>query len=181
VTASTGIAATHVSGCTVHAAMGIGIPNCWTDFGKIYNMNRILKGRWSKHYEIVFIDEASMISGELLDALDDIMRMVRENEEEVFGGIQLVFVGDLAQLSPIQEKLQRYNERDFLPKAEWTFSRHGEFDNMPVVFSQTSGRQEMLMSNRCVRWRGIGVWMNRQNEDRSGAHRTTACHNATGA
>lgn len=90
-----------------------------------------------------------MVSGEMLDAMDDILRLVRKNERAAFGGVQLVFVGDLAQLSPIQEKLGRYNERDFLPPEDWGFSRKEEFWNMPVVYSGTAGRQEMLCSNRC--------------------------------
>lgn len=159
-TASTGIAATHVDGSTVHSAMGIGIPNCWAHFGKIFNMNRVLEHRWSKHYEVLFIDEVSMISGELLDGLDDIMRMLRQNEEEAFGGIQLVFVGDLAQLSPIQEKLQRYKDQDFIPQHRWNFSRHEEFYNMPVVYNHTGGRQEMLFTNRCVGGWAAG-WLGR--------------------
>lgn len=90
-----------------------------------------------------------MVSGEMLDALDDILRQVRKNEAATFGGVQLVFVGDLAQLSPIQEKLDRYNEGDFLPRERWAFPRMEEFWNMPVVYSSSAGRQEMLFSNRC--------------------------------
>jgi ATP-dependent exoDNAse (exonuclease V) alpha subunit len=115
---------------------------------------KVNERRWSKHYELLFIDEVSMVSGEMLDALDDILRQVRHNEREAFGGIQLVFVGDLAQLSPIQEKLQRYNEQHFLPKEEWDFHRHEEFWNMPVVFNETGMRQDILFSNRCV---GLGT------------------------
>jgi hypothetical protein len=42
--ASTGIAATHVDGCTVHSAMGIGIPSSWSHFGKIFNMDKVSVG-----------------------------------------------------------------------------------------------------------------------------------------
>lgn len=150
VTASTGIAATHVDGATLHSAMGIGIPSSWAHFKKIFNMDNVNKKRWSRHYEVLFVDEVSMVAGEMLDALDDILRQVRKFEEAAFGGIQLVFVGDLAQLSPIQEKLERYNEQHFLARGQWDFPRHGEFWNMPVVNNESFGAQEPLFTNRCV-------------------------------
>lgn len=151
VTASTGIAATHVDGATLHSATGIGIPYCWRDFGRIFNMDGINEHLWSQDYEVLFIDEVSMVAGEMLDGLDDILRQVRKNEAEAFGGLQLVFVGDLAQLSPIQERLERYNEHDFQPRSSWTFDRAFEFWNIPVVVN--GNRQEPLFSNRCVKWR----------------------------
>lgn len=37
--------------------MGIGIPGCWADYGKVFNMDKINKRRWSIYYEVLFIDE----------------------------------------------------------------------------------------------------------------------------
>ena len=61
VTASTGIAATHISGCTIHSATGIGVPLYEKDFGKLWKE----KERW-RNLEILIIDEISMLSGEFL-------------------------------------------------------------------------------------------------------------------
>ena len=63
VTASTGIAATHISGCTLSSMAGIGVPLYDKDFDKLWtNAN---KRRW-RELEILIIDEISMLSGEFL-------------------------------------------------------------------------------------------------------------------
>lgn len=100
VTASTGIAASHLSGTTLHSFAGIGL-------GKEKPSDLVWKIRKSKHsrerwkmVEVLIIDEISMVDGILLDKLEYIARSVRENEEP-FGGIQLILAGDFFQLPPV--------------------------------------------------------------------------------
>jgi ATP-dependent DNA helicase PIF1 len=100
ITASTGVAATHIHGLTLHAWSGIGITDVFTSFeidriaGKEHVAKRI------QRTSILIIDEVSMLSGTILDAVDMICRQVRGNDL-AFGGIQVVLVGDFFQLPPI--------------------------------------------------------------------------------
>lgn len=100
VTASTGIAATHIGGMTIHSWSGIGIRDSLTpyDLDKISSTEKIA-GRMKKA-KVLVIDEISMLSGGVLDMVDAVTRKVKQNEQP-FGGLQIVFVGDFFQLPPI--------------------------------------------------------------------------------
>ncbi len=100
ITASTGIAATHIGGMTIHSWSGIGIKNRLTnyDLDKITSTEYLAKRiRWTK---VLIIDEVSMLSADTLVMVDQVCRAVKQNEEP-FGGIQVVLVGDFFQLPPI--------------------------------------------------------------------------------
>lgn len=100
ITASTGIAATHMQGTTIHAWSGIGIRDSLTDWD-IDQMEE-KKYLWD-HYDkvrVLIIDEVSMLSGDFLDMLDRVCKSFKRNEKP-FGGIQIVLCGDLFQLPPI--------------------------------------------------------------------------------
>ena len=165
VTASTGIASTHIDGTTLHTATGVGVPRSWDNFGRMFGHDKNVEQRWSKHYEVLFIDEISMLSGEMLEALNDTIQQVRRNMAP-FGGLQVIFVGDFAQLPPVPED-PSYTTNDFVRPENWVFPRHREFWHMPVISTgagshqqqQQRGyrggrgpprqaRQEMLFSNR---------------------------------
>lgn len=109
VTASTGIASTHIGGMTIHSWSGVGI--------KSYLSPYELDGLASNEYlvrrldnaRILIIDEISMLSAETLDTVDLVCRTVRKRDE-AFGGLQVVFVGDFFQLPPVskQNQIARY-------------------------------------------------------------------------
>lgn len=100
ITASTGIAATHIQGLTIHAWSGIGIREYLSpediDYitSKEYVVKRIQKT------SVLIIDEVSMLSGETLDMVDEVCRACKRSEYP-FGGMQVVLVGDFFQLPPI--------------------------------------------------------------------------------
>ncbi|MDF1827735.1 MAG: PIF1 family DEAD/DEAH box helicase [Legionellaceae bacterium] len=100
VTASTGIAATHVQGTTIHAWSGIGVRNHVTQ----HDLEKLLKiPRIRSHYKkthVLIIDEVSMLHPYQLDMVDKIARYMR-NCDEPFGGIQVVLCGDFFQLPPV--------------------------------------------------------------------------------
>ena len=106
VLASTGAAAIPLRGQTVHSFGGMGIPKTVKDFEKAWKEDR--KSAW-RNLESLIIDEASMISGELLDRLSDVVCRIRHDPNDPncralvrpFGGIQLIICGDLLQLPPI--------------------------------------------------------------------------------
>lgn len=98
VTATTGLAATHLGGNTIHSWSGIGIhdslPN---EFGK-----HMAKGRKEiiQKTDVLIIDEISMLHDFRLDMVDEVCRQVREKDEP-FGGIQVILSGDFFQLPPV--------------------------------------------------------------------------------
>jgi ATP-dependent exoDNAse (exonuclease V) alpha subunit len=102
VTASTGIAATHLGGQTIHSWCGIGIGDSPLD--------KIVTSRWwlqkCKHrieaVSALVVDEVSLLDGKTLDLIDMVCCAARNNFDEPFGGLQIVLVGDLAQLPPVQ-------------------------------------------------------------------------------
>lgn len=103
ITASTGIAATHIEGTTVHSFGGTGI-----DMKKIEDVivrvdrNKNARERW-RDCSVLIIDEISMIDGEYFRGLETIARILRRDQRP-FGGIQLVLTGDFLQLPPVTKK-----------------------------------------------------------------------------
>jgi ATP-dependent exoDNAse (exonuclease V) alpha subunit len=100
VTASTGVAATHVGGMTIHSWAGIGILDELgpQDLDRILSKEHVVK-RIQKT-KVLILDEISMLSGGTLSMVDEIMRMAR-HDSRAFGGVQIVFCGDFFQLPPI--------------------------------------------------------------------------------
>lgn len=108
VTASTGIAATHINGVTIHSWAGIGIKEVLTQsdiraiLQKEYVVRRVSSAR------VLIIDEISMINGQTLDNVDQVCREIRALDNmaargEAFGGLQVIFVGDFFQLPPVSK------------------------------------------------------------------------------
>jgi ATP-dependent exoDNAse (exonuclease V) alpha subunit len=100
VTASTGIAATHIGGVTIHSWSGICIKNSLSpgDLASISARKRIIKN--VKKSNTLIIDEVSMLSGNTLSMVDAVCRSIRESDLP-FGGMQTVLVGDFFQLPPV--------------------------------------------------------------------------------
>jgi len=100
VTASTGIAATHLNGTTIHSWSGLGIRDGLTphDIEWLKN-NAALQKRYNTT-DILVIDEISMLHGTRLDMVNQAAKILRENDA-AFGGMQVVLVGDLFQLPPV--------------------------------------------------------------------------------
>lgn len=98
VTATTGLAATHLGGNTIHSWAGIGVSDrLHPDFNQ-----HLLKGRRDiiEKTDILIIDEVSMLHDYRLDMVETVARIVRSSDEP-FGGIQIVLCGDFFQLPPV--------------------------------------------------------------------------------
>ncbi|MEI6054097.1 MAG: AAA family ATPase [Candidatus Saccharibacteria bacterium] len=98
VTATTGLAATHLGGTTIHSWSGIGID----DSLELGFLERMSKGRMEiiTKTDTLIIDEVSMLHDYRLDMVDEVCRAVRKKDEP-FGGIQVIMSGDFFQLPPI--------------------------------------------------------------------------------
>lgn len=97
-TATTGLAATHLNGTTIHAWSGMGVFDVLPR-GHILKMGKQRKDIINKT-DILVIDEISMLHDYRLDLVDEICRGVRETDKP-FGGIQVILSGDFFQLPPV--------------------------------------------------------------------------------
>lgn len=93
-TSTTGISALNIGGSTLHSFLGIGLGN--EDLYSKVSLNRTKRELWL-NLDVLIIDEISMLSPTLFDKLEKVARKLRQNKLR-FGGIQLVFSGDLFQL-----------------------------------------------------------------------------------
>ncbi|MFD0989034.1 helix-turn-helix domain-containing protein [Mariniflexile jejuense] len=114
VVAPTGVAAINAKGVTIHSffqmPFGPILPD--TDLNNTTSFNRKFsktKINIIKSMDLLVIDEISMVRADLLDGIDRTLRRFR-NRNKVFGGVQVLMIGDLQQLSPVI----RDNEWDLL-------------------------------------------------------------------
>ncbi|PIQ68656.1 MAG: AAA family ATPase, partial [Candidatus Taylorbacteria bacterium CG11_big_fil_rev_8_21_14_0_20_46_11] len=107
ITASTGIAATHIGGVTLHSWCGIGVREKLTpyDLDTISGNRKVMER--VRNAKVLIIDEVSMLSAQTVAMADMVCREVRRTEEP-FGGLQVIFVGDFFQLPPVVTSRGQY-------------------------------------------------------------------------
>lgn len=117
VAAPTGIAAINAAGVTLHSLFqlpfGSFVPTDQFfsgDYGQKFNTPSSLfkemkmgetKRKLINEMELLIIDEVSMLRADLLDAIDTVCKSIRKEPHLPFGGIQVLFIGDLLQLPPV--------------------------------------------------------------------------------
>lgn len=113
VTATTGLAATHLSGTTLHAWAGIGV---YDDLPSNFLL-KLSKQRRDLicKADVLVIDEISMLHDFRLDMVEAVTRTVRENDQP-FGGLQVIMSGDFFQLPPVNRADSR--QGSFVTEAE---------------------------------------------------------------
>ena len=118
VTASTGIAATHMNGTTIHSWSGIGIKDELSD-RDLTNLSRkqFLADRL-KDTAVLVIDEISMLHAKQLNLVNQVLKHIRKNDK-AFGGIQVVVAGDFFQLPPIGSKGETNREKFAFMSEAW--------------------------------------------------------------
>ena len=105
VLASTGVAAINVGGQTIHSFFRFPPHLIQKDNIRKRRNNEIIQ-----ELDTVIVDEVSMVRADLMDGIDYALRINRDQMKLPFGGVQMVFFGDLFQLSPVVDK----EERDIL-------------------------------------------------------------------
>lgn len=132
VTAPTGVAAINAGGVTLHSffqmPFGPFIPGSEVHTGQ-HRFSREKKNI-IRSLDLLIIDEISMVRADLLDGVDSVLRRYRRSELP-FGGVQLLMIGDLHQLSPV------------VKEAEWQFLK--EYYDSPYFFSSTALRRIELI------------------------------------
>ncbi len=106
--APTGVAAVNVGGVTIHSFFQMPLRPVPPDdpeysissFKKSKKLSK-RKIKLIRELELIIIDEVSMVRPDMIDFIDRILRAVKGNRREPFGGVQLLFVGDIFQLEPV--------------------------------------------------------------------------------
>ncbi|MDD2634254.1 MAG: helix-turn-helix domain-containing protein [Bacteroidales bacterium] len=122
VVAPTGVAAINAGGVTIHSFFQLPfspfIPDSkfnnqtsGSSQNFVHKLNRN-KIKIIRSLDLLIIDEISMVRADLLDAIDDVLKRYRRNDKP-FGGIQLLMIGDLHQLSPVIKENEWSLIRDY--------------------------------------------------------------------
>jgi ATP-dependent DNA helicase PIF1 len=141
--APTGIAALNVSGQTIHSFFRFP--------PSIITPNKIepdyVRAELFKNLQMVIIDEISMVRADLMNGIDIALRKNRNRLDEPFGGVQMVFIGDLFQLPPVVMEsdrdyiLKTYGGQYFFDSTVFkTFKYH--FKELTTIFRQSNGQPE---------------------------------------
>lgn len=135
ITASTGIAATHIGGMTIHSWSGIGIK---TKLDK-HELNRITSNKYVtkrvRNAKVLVIEEVSMLTSETLFMVDTVCRKIKQSSES-FGGMQVIFAGDFFQLPPVvKREIENDSQTTLLDKssARFAFDSPAWAEANPVV------------------------------------------------
>ncbi len=113
ITASTGIAATHINGQTIHSWSGIGISETLDEKElNVISYKKSVRNRISEA-RVLIIDEVSMLHNYQLDMINAVCKKVRDNNN-AFGGLQIVLCGDFFQLPPVSSSRHR---GDFITRS----------------------------------------------------------------
>ncbi|MFT7121477.1 MAG: hypothetical protein ACJAZ9_001655 [Neolewinella sp.] len=101
VVAPTGVAAINAKGVTIHSLFqlpfGVILPGATTEKARRFSAKKI---ELLKSLDLLVIDEISMVRADVLDGIDEVLRRIRRNNDP-FGGLQLLMIGDLHQLPPV--------------------------------------------------------------------------------
>jgi hypothetical protein len=143
VVAPTGVAAINAGGVTMHSFFQLPLSPFIPDDGgfgqsnyEITNRNSLLsrlrmnneKKKILQELELLIIDEISMVRCDMLDAVDTVLRHIRRRYHEKFGGVQVLFIGDMFQLPPV------------IKEQEWRLLK--DFYNSPYFFDSLVIKEE---------------------------------------
>jgi uncharacterized protein YpbB len=168
VVAPTGIAALNAGGVTIHSMFQLPFagfipefnhPPQFSDTVKFEtkdSLRRHFRMRADKqavltNLELLIIDEVSMLRADLLDAIDYMLRSVRR-KDYAFGGVQVLFIGDLLQLPPVVKNEEWAVLRNYY-KGKFFFHSHVVQQNPPLyielnkIYRQTDSRFISVLNN----------------------------------
>ncbi len=135
--AYTGLAAQHIGGTTLARLLGLGLAKNCGEVRDPYSTMGTIEKNLDKVTDLV-VDEVSMLSGDYLEMIDELIREALGKENEPFGGIRVLYSGDFLQLPPI------FTSQDASPEKAWAF-QYGPFQEAQVVQLVKSMRQSRAM------------------------------------
>lgn len=162
VTATTGVAALHIGGETIHRFLGIGISSRQEAAGKIMAKWERIKAsrapwdvsRWQimQNLGTLIIDEVSMLRRDQFELIDIVLSYVKDNPL-AFGGVQVVLVGDFFQLPPVVTEHDAIYFKDL--KDPFCFQsdiwKQAGFDSYNLTSNYRQGEGEFLEALEKIR------------------------------
>lgn len=140
VLAPTGVAAINAQGQTIHSFFYFK-PDVTSDSVSLIKLRK-QKRELFKQIDLIIIDEISMVRSDLLDCIDAFLQLHGRYEGVAFGGVQMVFIGDLYQLPPVVTSFERNIFRDVYMSPYFFDARSFSFLNMQTVELDQVYRQE---------------------------------------
>ena len=148
VVAPTGVAAINAEGMTIHSLFQLP-PQLFLPTDEARKMlfsemqMRANKQRVLRNLELLVIDEVSMVRADLLDTIDVVLRHYKHQPNLPFGGVQVLFIGDLFQLSPVAREaewriLQEYYQGPYFFQAQVFRELRPVYIELDRVFRQTN-------------------------------------------
>lgn len=169
IAAPTGIAAINAGGVTLHSLFqlpfGAFIPNknaqqFFSENAKINTPNSLFKNlqlnktkrKLLQELELLIIDEVSMLRADLLDAIDTVLKSIRKKNNVAFGGVQVLFIGDLLQLPPVVKDdewniLKNYYNSPFFFDAQVLQNNKPLYIELDKIYRQTDDTFINLLNN----------------------------------
>ena len=169
VAAPTGIAAINAGGVTLHSLLhlpfgaylpsddGLAQMQITTQITTPRTLLRNIKlhetrRRLIREMELLIIDEVSMLRADMLDAIDAVLRHIRRKRNIPFGGLQLLFIGDLLQLPPVVKRdewalLQAHYPGSFFFHAKALQHNPPIYLELDTIYRQSDPRFISLLNN----------------------------------
>lgn len=168
VVAPTGVAAINAGGVTIHSffqlPLGSFIPsqsNNWQTYdGSINNIHSLLKNMRMtnarrdllRELDLLVIDEVSMVRADVLDMIDAVLRHFRRQPLMPFGGVQMLYIGDLFQLPPVVKNsewdvLRHYYKSPFFFNAQVLQYAPPVFIELKKIYRQTDNAFINILNN----------------------------------
>ncbi|MCC8144899.1 MAG: DEAD/DEAH box helicase, partial [Bacteroidales bacterium] len=135
VAAPTGVAAINAGGVTLHSLFQLPFEPYIPGLSKITSRDHLFRFSKQKldllkHMELLIIDEASMLRADTLDAIDITLRNIRKSSLP-FGGIQVVYIGDVFQLPPVAKEEEWRLLKEYYPST-FFFHAHVVQQTKPI-------------------------------------------------
>ncbi|MGZ3923892.1 MAG: HRDC domain-containing protein, partial [Flavisolibacter sp.] len=149
VVAPTGVAAINAGGVTIHSFFQLPlspfIPGGFSQNNDVTTKHTLLsrlrlnseRRKIFQELELLVIDEISMVRCDVLDAIDLVLRHVRYRHNERFGGVQVLFIGDMFQLPPVVREQEWNLLRDYY-NGPYFFDSHVMKDDPPLYLEFTT-------------------------------------------
>lgn len=176
VVAPTGVAAINAGGTTMHSFFQLPFtPFLPTVEGRKNLIEKMkMQGNRRKvlqELELLVIDEISMVRADVLDSVDTILRHIRYRNNEPFGGVQVIFIGDMFQLSPVATDdewrlLSQYYNSPYFFHSQAIQQQQPVYIELDKIFRQTNGDFIRVLNevrNNCLSDSGLKLLQSRYN------------------
>jgi hypothetical protein len=176
IVAPTGVAAINAGGTTMHSFFQLPFtPFIPTVQGRKELMEKIkmvgFRRKVIQELELLVIDEISMVRADVLDAVDTVLRHIRYRHTEPFGGVQVIFIGDMFQLSPVAVEeewrlLSGFYRSPYFFHSQVVQQQQPVYIEFDKIFRQTNVDFIQVLNqirNNCLTTEGLALLQSRYN------------------